>query len=79
MKTEKKMQLALQLVSGYGVESSAWRMPGTDPAAYTNTDSYVEMAKMAEKGKFQMVFIADTPVIGGIWGGRAQRSLWIPC
>ncbi|MDN7245597.1 NtaA/DmoA family FMN-dependent monooxygenase [Planococcus sp. N017] len=65
MKTEKKMQLALQLVSGYGVESSAWRMPGTDPAAYTNTDSYVEMAKMAEKGKFQMVFIADTPVLGG--------------
>jgi FMN-dependent oxidoreductase (nitrilotriacetate monooxygenase family) len=64
MKTEKKMQLALMMVTGYGVESSAWRMPGSDPAAYTNTDSYVEMAKMAEKGKFQMIFIADTPVLG---------------
>jgi len=38
-------------------------MPGTDPAAYTNTDSYVERAKLAEKGKFQMIFIADTPVL----------------
>ncbi|MGK7377661.1 NtaA/DmoA family FMN-dependent monooxygenase [Planococcus sp. 1R117A] len=57
------MQLALMMVTGYGVESSAWRMPGTDPATFTNTDSYVEMAKMAEKGKFQMIFIADTPVL----------------
>jgi len=60
---EKEMQLALQMVSGYGGEFSAWRMPGTDPAAYTNMDSYVERAKLAEKGKFQMIFIADTPVL----------------
>ncbi|RKD75968.1 FMN-dependent oxidoreductase (nitrilotriacetate monooxygenase family) [Sinobaca qinghaiensis] len=59
----KQMQLALQMVSGYGAEFSAWRMPGTDPAAYTNTDSYVERAKIAEKGKFQMIFIADTPAL----------------
>ncbi|ANY66208.1 nitrilotriacetate monooxygenase [Paenibacillus sp. BIHB 4019] len=57
----KKMQLALQMVSGYGAEFSAWRMPGTDPKAYTNTDSYVERAKIAEKGKFQLIFIADSP------------------
>ncbi|MEI2342454.1 NtaA/DmoA family FMN-dependent monooxygenase [Priestia megaterium] len=57
------MQLALQMVSGYGGEFSAWRMPGTDPAAYTNMDSYVERAKIAEKGKFQMIFIADTPAL----------------
>nr|WP_154894174.1 NtaA/DmoA family FMN-dependent monooxygenase [Paenibacillus xylanexedens] len=61
MQKNKKMQLALQMVSGYGGEFSAWRMPGTDPAAYTNMDSYVERAKIAEKGKFQMIFIADTP------------------
>lgn len=60
---KKEMQLALQMVSGYGGEFSAWRMPGTDPAAYTNMDSYVERAKLAEKGKFQMIFIADTPVL----------------
>lgn len=63
MKKSKEMQLALQMVSGYGAEFSAWRMPGTDPAAYTNMDSYVEGAKLAEKGKFQMIFIADTPAL----------------
>ncbi|PGK24991.1 nitrilotriacetate monooxygenase [Priestia megaterium] len=63
MTKRKEMQLALQMVSGYGGEFSAWRMPGTDPAAYTNMDSYVERAKIAEKGKFQMIFIADTPAL----------------
>ncbi|WP_340017224.1 NtaA/DmoA family FMN-dependent monooxygenase [Paenibacillus sp. FSL K6-1318] len=63
MNKRREMQLALQMVSGYGAEFSAWRMPGTDPGAYTNTDSYVERAKMAEKGKFHMIFIADTPAL----------------
>lgn len=52
------MQLALQMISGCGSEFSA-----TDPAAYTNMDSYVERAKLAEKGKSQMIFIADTPAL----------------
>jgi FMN-dependent oxidoreductase (nitrilotriacetate monooxygenase family) len=63
MENRKEMQLALQMVSGYGAEFSAWRMPGTDPAVYTNTDSYVERAIIAENGKFQMIFIADTPAL----------------
>ncbi|UUD42536.1 hypothetical protein [Bacillus pumilus] len=53
MGNRKEMQLALQMVSGYGAEFSAWRMPGTDPAAYTNTDNYVERAKLAEKENFK--------------------------
>ncbi|OMF65426.1 NtaA/DmoA family FMN-dependent monooxygenase [Paenibacillus sp. FSL R5-0766] len=68
MKKRSEMQLALQMVSGYGAEFSAWRMPGTDPAAYTNMDSYVERAKLAEQGKFQMIFIADTPALSNNLG-----------
>ncbi|WP_404444326.1 NtaA/DmoA family FMN-dependent monooxygenase [Sutcliffiella horikoshii] len=63
MENRNEMQLALQMVSGYGAEFSSWRMPGTDPAAYTNMDRYVEGAKLAEQGKFQMIFIADTPAL----------------
>lgn len=63
MEQKKEMQLSLQMVSGYGAEFNAWRMPGADPAAYTNIDSYVERAKLAEQGKFQMIFIADTPAL----------------
>lgn len=70
MAKQKEMQLALQMVSGYGGEFSAWRMPGTDPAAYTNMDSYVERAKLAEKGKFQMIFIADTPALPNDLGAQ---------
>ncbi|WP_342422490.1 hypothetical protein [Paenibacillus sp. FSL E2-0178] len=44
MKQRNEMQLALQMVSGYGAEFSAWRMPG-NLAAYTDMDSYVERAK----------------------------------
>ena len=62
MKSNKKMQLAMQLGSGYGLDAGAWRMPGADPTAYTNMDVYVELAKIAERGKIQMLFMADTPV-----------------
>ncbi|SFB02898.1 FMN-dependent oxidoreductase, nitrilotriacetate monooxygenase family [Cohnella sp. OV330] len=74
MANEKQMQLALQMVSGYGAEFSAWRMPGTDPAAYTNMDSYVERAKLAEKGKFQMIFIADTPALTNDLGPQTPMA-----
>ena len=63
MKSNKKMQLAMQLGSGYGLDAGAWRMPGADPTAYTNMDVYVELAKIAERGKIQMLFMADTPTL----------------
>jgi len=37
-------------------------MPDTDLAAYTNTDGYVERAKLAEKGKNYHPVVAGTPV-----------------
>jgi len=63
MQTKKKMQLAMQMGAGYGLEMGAWRMPGADPTAYTNMDKYVELAKIAERGKIQMLFFADTPAL----------------
>jgi len=63
MKSNAKMQLAMQLGSGYGLDAGAWRMPGADPTAYTNMDVYVELAKIAERGKIQMLFMADTPAL----------------
>ncbi|QGH32773.1 hypothetical protein GI584_01280 [Gracilibacillus salitolerans] len=53
MGNRKEMQLALQVVSGYGAEFSACRILGAAPTAYTNTDSYVERAKLAEKENFK--------------------------
>lgn len=63
MNKSKHMQIALNLVSGYGAEPSAWRYPGSIPAAYTNINHFVKLAKIAEKGKIQMIFIADFPAL----------------
>lgn len=58
-----KMQLVMQMGSGYGIDQSAWRTPNADPAAFTNIDLQVEFAKIAERGKIQMIFFADTPAL----------------
>lgn len=71
MGNRKGMQLALQMVAGYGGEFTSWRMPGADPTSYINIDSYVEGAKLAEKGKFHMIFIADTPALSNDLGAHS--------
>lgn len=63
MENKPKMLLAMQMGSGYGIEQGAWRMPNADPTAYTNIDKLVEFAKIAERGKIQMLFFADTPAL----------------
>lgn len=63
MMTVGKMQLAMQMGSGFGLEQGAWRMDNAEVDAYTNIDSQVELAKIAEQGKIQLLFIADTPVL----------------
>ena len=63
MENKPKMQLVMQMGSGYGLDQGAWRMPNADPAAYTNIDVQVELAKIAERGKIQMIFFADTPAL----------------
>ena len=63
MENKPKMQLVMQMGSGYGIDQGAWRMPNADPAAYMNIDVHVELAKIAERGKIQMIFFADTPAL----------------
>ena len=60
---EPQILLALQVANGYGAQPGAWRMPGTDPSAYTDMDVLVRYAQAAERGKIQLIFLADTPVL----------------
>ncbi|AHG82824.1 FMN-dependent oxidoreductase, nitrilotriacetate monooxygenase [Bibersteinia trehalosi USDA-ARS-USMARC-188] len=78
--SNKKIKLALQLVSGYGGEFQSWRLPESNEKAYTDIDYYVEMAKTAEQGKIHTLFIADTPSFGGAGGSSdiATRSPAFP-
>ncbi|MFE3059915.1 NtaA/DmoA family FMN-dependent monooxygenase [Nocardia sp. NPDC059239] len=59
----RQMLLCTQLISGYGAEPGAWRLPGADPSSYTDIDHFVRLAQAAERGKMQLLFFADTPTL----------------
>ncbi|MFF1301167.1 hypothetical protein [Streptomyces sp. NPDC058296] len=61
--TNPQMLLAMQFTSGYGSEPGAWRLPGANLSSYTDMDQFVRYAQAAERGKIQLLFIADTPVL----------------
>jgi FMN-dependent oxidoreductase (nitrilotriacetate monooxygenase family) len=58
-----QMLLALQLNNGYGAQPGAWRLPGVNLSSYTDMDAYVRHAQAAERGKIQLLFMVDTPVL----------------
>jgi FMN-dependent oxidoreductase (nitrilotriacetate monooxygenase family) len=58
----KKKQMAIgALVHGNGSHAASWLMDEARPHASTDIDYYREMAQLAERGKFDFFFIADTP------------------
>ncbi|GAB3605611.1 NtaA/DmoA family FMN-dependent monooxygenase [Conyzicola nivalis] len=61
--SDRHLLLALQIANGYGAQPGAWRMPGTDPSSYTDMDVFDRYARAAERGKIQLIFLADTPVL----------------
>ncbi|MDF0497214.1 NtaA/DmoA family FMN-dependent monooxygenase [Bradyrhizobium yuanmingense] len=58
----RTLHLGLNL-HGAGGHSAAWRWPGTNPSAFFDIEHYVRAAKIAERGLFDAVFLADTPAI----------------
>jgi FMN-dependent oxidoreductase (nitrilotriacetate monooxygenase family) len=58
-----QLLLAIQIANGYGSQPGSWRMPGVDPRSYTDMDVFARYAQAAERGKIQLVFLADTPAL----------------
>lgn len=46
-----------------GVYPSAWRLPQSRPDAFVDIDHFVRVARIAERGKLDAIFLADTPAI----------------
>ncbi|MCJ2025557.1 LLM class flavin-dependent oxidoreductase [Methylobacterium sp. J-067] len=46
-----------------GVYPSAWRLPESRPDAFLDIDHVVRVARIAERGKLDAIFLADTPAI----------------
>jgi FMN-dependent oxidoreductase (nitrilotriacetate monooxygenase family) len=53
-----------------GHHEAAWRLPESDPHASTSIAHFQHLARVAERGKLDSLFLADSPVL---WGGRVGR------
>ena len=46
-----------------GFVPSAWRLPESDPRAFVDVQHYIKLARIAEAGKFDAIFLADNAAI----------------
>jgi FMN-dependent oxidoreductase (nitrilotriacetate monooxygenase family) len=53
-----------------GHHEAAWRLPESDPWAGTDVKHYQNLARIAERGKLDSLFLADGPVL---WANIGQR------
>jgi FMN-dependent oxidoreductase (nitrilotriacetate monooxygenase family) len=60
--TGRMLHLNVNLLHS-GVYPSAWRLPDSRPDAFIDIDHFVRVARIAERGKLDAIFLADTPAI----------------
>ncbi|ANP55059.1 FMN-dependent oxidoreductase (nitrilotriacetate monooxygenase family) [Streptomyces griseochromogenes] len=53
-----------------GHHEASWRLPESDPYAHVDLAHYVGLARIAERGTFDSLFLADGPQL---WNNLAQR------
>ncbi|MEU9441437.1 LLM class flavin-dependent oxidoreductase [Streptomyces sp. NPDC048304] len=53
-----------------GHHEASWRLPESDPYAHVDLAHYVNLARIAERGTFDSLFLADGPQL---WNNLAQR------
>ncbi|HEY1177095.1 MAG TPA: LLM class flavin-dependent oxidoreductase, partial [Phytomonospora sp.] len=58
-----------------GHHEASWRLPESDPYATTDVRHYQRLARIAERGKLDSVFFADSPQLWGDIGRRPSGSL----
>ncbi|QFY07406.1 NtaA/DmoA family FMN-dependent monooxygenase [Nonomuraea phyllanthi] len=60
---------------GVGHHEAAWRHPRTEPARLTDVRHYQELARIAERGTLDSVFLADGVALNGNVGHNALGGL----
>ncbi|SHE33810.1 FMN-dependent oxidoreductase, nitrilotriacetate monooxygenase family [Lampropedia hyalina DSM 16112] len=58
--SQRQLHLNLNFI-GAGTHSGAWRWPGNRADAFLDPDYLVEVAKIAERGTFDAIFLPDRP------------------
>lgn len=57
-------------LSSVGHHQSAWRLPESDPLANTDVRHFQHLARVAERGRLDSLFLADHP---GLWGDISRQ------
>jgi FMN-dependent oxidoreductase (nitrilotriacetate monooxygenase family) len=60
---------------GVGHHEAAWRLPESDPFAHTDVAHFQRLARIAERGKLDSLFLADGPVLWASVGRRPAGAL----
>ena len=60
---------------GVGHHEAAWRLPESDPYAHVDVEHYKNLARIAERGKLDSLFLADGPVLWDQVGRRPSGAL----
>ena len=58
-----------------GHHEASWRLPESDPFAHLDVAHFQRLAQIAERGKLDSVFFADSPVL---WGDIGRRPVGRP-
>ncbi|WP_438017742.1 LLM class flavin-dependent oxidoreductase [Sorangium sp. So ce315] len=69
-----KLHLNAFLMS-VGHHEASWRLPESDPFANTNVEHFKNLARVAERGKLDSLFLADSPVLWNNVGRRPAGTL----
>lgn len=65
MSVRRSDQLKLgTFIYTFGYNPASWRHPGSDPGAANNFAHMLNVAQISERGKFDFIFLADSPAAG---------------
>jgi hypothetical protein len=71
--SEKQIHLNV-FMSLVGHHEAAWRHPLTDPTRIRDLSYFQEIARIAERGKLDSLFFADSPALGDHAGDNVTGS-----
>ncbi|MBS7703770.1 LLM class flavin-dependent oxidoreductase [Chelatococcus asaccharovorans] len=60
--SRRRLHLNINILNA-GFYGSAWRAPQSDPTAFVDVGHFVKTARIAERGTFDAVFLADVPTL----------------
>ncbi|XXT20278.1 LLM class flavin-dependent oxidoreductase [Sorangium sp. So ce429] len=74
--THRPGQLHLNaFLMSVGHHEASWRLPESDPFANTNVEHFKNLARIAERGRLDSLFLADSPVLWNNVGRRPSGTL----